>query len=90
MLKRKQSIETSLLRQSDHNRREYRTQLDASLQAIRYLLKQGLAFHGHDELCEARNKDNFLELLRLLSHTKETDKVNSSVLHIMVRLFLLI
>lgn len=78
LLKRKQSIETSLLRQSDHNRREYRTQLDASLQAIRYLLKQDLAFRGHDESCEARNRGNFLQLLRLLSHN--SDEIRSVVL----------
>ncbi|XP_042038401.1 zinc finger MYM-type protein 1-like [Salvia splendens] len=43
--------------------KEYRTRLTATLDVIRFLLNQGLAFRGHDETSTSSNRRNFLELL---------------------------
>ncbi|KAL6540509.1 hypothetical protein OROMI_024392 [Orobanche minor] len=42
---------------------DYRNRLTASLSVIRLLLRQGLAFRGHDESSTSLNKGNFLEIL---------------------------
>ncbi|KAH7672351.1 P-loop containing nucleoside triphosphate hydrolase protein [Dioscorea alata] len=41
----------------------YRVRLTAVLDIVRFLLRQGLAFRGHDESSSSKNKGNFLELL---------------------------
>ncbi|XP_039146895.1 uncharacterized protein LOC120284168 [Dioscorea cayenensis subsp. rotundata] len=46
---------------------EYRTHLIVVLDVKRFLLKQGLAFRGHDESLSSLNKGNFLELLEWYS-----------------------
>ena len=43
-----------------------RTQLEGSVETIRYLTQQGLALWGHDESEESLNRGNFIELLKLL------------------------
>lgn len=43
LLNQKQSIQTSIARQSDHGEMEYRTRLHASVEAIRYILRQDMA-----------------------------------------------
>jgi hypothetical protein len=54
----------------------YRTCLNASVDYVRFLQQQGLAFRGHDESKGSSNQENFLELLRFLAkHNKEIDKV---------------
>ncbi|XP_024039563.1 zinc finger MYM-type protein 1 [Citrus clementina] len=42
-----------------------------TIDCIRFLLKQGLAFHGHDESKDSSNRGNFLELLRFLTDHNE-------------------
>ena len=49
---------------SDQARAEYRTGLGASIDCIQFLLRQGLAFRGHDETDDSKNQGNFLELFR--------------------------
>jgi hypothetical protein len=49
-----------------------------SLKCIRYLLRQGLAFHGHDEGKNSQNQANFRELLAWLAGNFE--EVNRMVL----------
>ncbi|CAH9060043.1 unnamed protein product [Cuscuta europaea] len=49
----------------------YRIRLTAILDVIRFLLKQGLAFRGHDESSSSLNKGNFLELLEWYSQRNE-------------------
>ncbi|XP_039133325.1 zinc finger MYM-type protein 1-like [Dioscorea cayenensis subsp. rotundata] len=56
---------------------EYRTRLTAVLDVTRFLLKQGLAFRGHDESSSSLNKGNFLELLEWYS--LRNDKVFRAV-----------
>ena len=50
--------------------------MNASVDSIRYLLRQGLAFRGHDESLNSTNRGNFLELLQVLArNSKEIEKV---------------
>ncbi|KAL0560965.1 hypothetical protein IC582_001383 [Cucumis melo] len=64
-------------------RAEYRTRLDASIDCTRFLLRQGLAFHGHDETDDSKNQGNFLELLRwLCNHNKDIEAMTLKMLQI--------
>jgi hypothetical protein len=50
--------------------------LNASVDYVRFLQQQGLAFRGHDESKGSSNQGNFIELLRFLTkHNEEIDKV---------------
>ena len=61
---------------SDQTRAEYRTRLGASIDCTRFLLRQGLAFHGRDETYDSKNQGNFLELLRwLCNYNKDIETV---------------
>ncbi|KAI0492420.1 hypothetical protein KFK09_026692 [Dendrobium nobile] len=63
-------------RPSEQNRKDYRTRLNASVDCVRFLLHQGLAFRGKDESEESENQGNFLELLRFLAnHNESINKV---------------
>ena len=76
LMKQKQSIESALTKQSDQAKIEYRIRLTASVDCIRFLLQQGLAFRGHDEYDDSKNKGNFRELLNFLAKRNESiDKV---------------
>ncbi|XP_031251509.1 uncharacterized protein LOC116109438 [Pistacia vera] len=55
-MNQKQHIEVALSKQSDQVRTEYRTCLTASIVSIRFLLRQGLAFRGHDETEDSKNQ----------------------------------
>ncbi|PIA40218.1 hypothetical protein AQUCO_02500131v1 [Aquilegia coerulea] len=63
LLNQSQDIETVLQRQSSQARSEYRVRLKASVDCVHFLLKQGLAFRGHNETTNSNNRGNFLELL---------------------------
>lgn len=56
---------------SNQTRSEYRARLQASIDCVRFLLRQGLAFCGHDESEESRNRGSFLELLKFLADHNE-------------------
>ena len=50
--------------------------MTASIDCIRFILKQGLSFRGHDESEDSINRGNFLELLQFLAkHNEEVSKV---------------
>ena len=74
LLNSKQSIEANFFKQSDQARSEYRTRLNASIDCIRFLLRQGLAFHGHNEYENSSNQGKFLELLRFIVDHNEDIK----------------
>ena len=63
LLNQKQHIEKISIKQSDQAQREYRIRLQATLDVIRFLLRQGLPFCGHDESENSNNMGNFLKLL---------------------------
>ena len=56
LLNSKQSIEVIFFKQLDQARSEYRTPIE--FDCIQFLLRQGLAFRGH-------NVSNFLDFLRI-------------------------
>ena len=84
----KQQIQVSFVKYSDQARKEYRIRLTASLDCVRLLLCQGLAFRGHDESAKSRNQGNFRQLLEFLrahndtikSHVLENAPGNSQVI----------
>jgi hypothetical protein len=74
LLKPSQSIEFALKKQQDVAKEEYFIRLSTSINAIRYLLHQGLAFRGHNESEDYANRGNFLELVKLLAEQNEKIK----------------
>ncbi|CAH9118763.1 unnamed protein product [Cuscuta epithymum] len=56
LMKQIQHIDVAILKQSDQVREIYRRRLSASLTCIRFLLKQGLPFRGHDESDASSNQ----------------------------------
>ncbi|XP_075078298.1 uncharacterized protein LOC142164305 [Nicotiana tabacum] len=63
VMKQKQYIQSALAKQSDQQKVEYRTHLEAAIDVIRYLLNQGLSFWGHREGESSFNRGNYIELL---------------------------
>lgn len=78
LMNQNQHIEIVICKQSESVRDIYRRRLTASIDCIRYLLKQGLVFRGHDEKKESSNQGNFLEMLRW--YAKRKKKVRQVVL----------
>lgn len=74
LLKPRQSIVCALNKQRDVAKEEYFIRLCTSINAVRYLLHQGLAFRGHDESEESENRGNFLELVKLMAEQNEKIK----------------
>ena len=48
--------------------------MNASIECARFLLHQGLSFHGHNECECSSNQENYLELLHFLSRNNEDIK----------------
>lgn len=67
LLNQRSSIEATLDRQSEQQKADHRLRLTASIETMRFLAHQGLAFRGHDKSKESFNRGNFLELLTLLN-----------------------
>ncbi|XP_050207452.1 uncharacterized protein LOC126656872 [Mercurialis annua] len=63
--------------QTDLAKHEYKIRLNASIDCIRFLLRQGLPFRGHDEHENSSNK--VLELLHF--YAERNDEVGRVVLH---------
>ncbi|RWR93679.1 zinc finger MYM-type protein 1-like protein [Cinnamomum micranthum f. kanehirae] len=74
LLNQKQHIETIIIKQSSQVQTDYRICLKATLAAVRFLLRQGLPFHGHDKSEYSNNMGNFLELLQVLANHNEAIK----------------
>ena len=71
LMNQKQHIQSVFYKQSEQAKIEYRLRLNASVDCIRFLLRQGLAFRGHDESDNSNSKGNFLELLQFLDDHNE-------------------
>ena len=54
-----------LLEQTRNQKKMYKIRLTCSVSCSRYLIAQGLAFHGHDESSTSLNKGNFREMIDL-------------------------
>jgi hypothetical protein len=78
LLNQKQSIIPFLDKQSNQQKMDYRTRLNASIDCIRFLQQQGLAFCGHNESKNSSNQGNFCELLQFLA--KHNDEIDKAVL----------
>ena len=66
-MKQNQHIQSIFVKQSNQDKIEYHTQLNAIVDCIRFLLHRGLAFRGHDESHDSSDKRNFHELLQFLA-----------------------
>ncbi|XP_057506609.1 uncharacterized protein LOC130789836 [Actinidia eriantha] len=71
LLNKEQHIETIFSKLSDEAKKDYRVRLTASIDCIRYLLRQGLPFRGHDESKDSSNQGNFIELLKFVAEQNE-------------------
>jgi hypothetical protein len=58
------AIDSRIVEVGSEEKRLYKICLTYSLRCLRFLLNQGLAFCGHDEIEESMNRGNFLELLK--------------------------
>ncbi|XP_004980698.1 uncharacterized protein LOC101771994 [Setaria italica] len=75
----KVAIDYRIEKWTDEDLHLYKKRLTYSLRCIKFLLHQGLAFHGHDENEESSNRGNFIELLKFLAGN--SDEVNKYVLN---------
>jgi hypothetical protein len=74
LLKPNQSIVFALNKQQDVAKEEYFIRLSTSINVVRYLLHQGLAFRGNDESQDSDNRGNFIELVKLMAAQNEKIK----------------
>ncbi|XP_029154535.1 uncharacterized protein [Arachis hypogaea] len=71
----KQHITAAIEKQFEKAKKNYQIHLTATIDCIRFLLRQGLAFRGNDETDDSVNQENFLELLNFLAqHNEEIDR----------------
>ncbi|XP_022881060.1 uncharacterized protein LOC111398379 [Olea europaea var. sylvestris] len=71
-----QSIRSCLVKQSHQARTNYQIRLNASIECVRFLLRQGMAFCGYDKYEDLNNQGNFFELLHwLCDHNPEIKAV---------------
>ncbi|KAG5604988.1 hypothetical protein H5410_026480 [Solanum commersonii] len=59
-----QSIQSSLHKRSEKTKSDYRIRLNDSIDVVRFLLRNGLSFHSHDESEDFDYKGLFLKLLK--------------------------
>uniref|UniRef100_A0A1S3Z6H0 Zinc finger MYM-type protein 1-like n=1 Tax=Nicotiana tabacum TaxID=4097 RepID=A0A1S3Z6H0_TOBAC len=64
LMNQSQSIRTFFEKQSEKEKSESRRRLSASIDVVRFLLRLGLPFRGHDESQSSTNRGIFLELLQ--------------------------
>ncbi|CAN6579140.1 unnamed protein product [Malus baccata var. baccata] len=70
LMTQKQHIETFVIKQIDEAHVNYHTLLSGALDCTRWLLRQGLAFRGHDD------RGNYIELMQFLAdHNDKVRKV---------------
>ncbi|XP_024190666.1 uncharacterized protein LOC112194680 [Rosa chinensis] len=78
LLNQRQHVDTVLVNQTQQDRINYHTRLNASVDCARFLLRQGLPFRGHDESDYSNNQGNFRELLKW--HSDKVDDIKKVVL----------
>ncbi|XP_025636151.1 uncharacterized protein [Arachis hypogaea] len=71
LMRPKQHITAAIEKQSEQAKKNYQIHLTATIDCIRFLLRQGLAFRGNDETDDSVNQGNFLELLNFLAQHNE-------------------
>ncbi|KAI0510290.1 hypothetical protein KFK09_010891 [Dendrobium nobile] len=58
----------------EKQKKEYRTMLTAAVDCVRFLIRQGLSFRGHDESSSSNNQGNYVELFQFLANHNEEVK----------------
>ncbi|XP_022859237.1 uncharacterized protein LOC111380007 [Olea europaea var. sylvestris] len=71
LMNQEQHIQSGFYKQSEHARSAYVTRLNASIDCVRLLLRQGHSFRGHDEYEDSLNPGNFLVQLQFLAAHNE-------------------
>ncbi|KAK8669775.1 hypothetical protein V6N13_104544 [Hibiscus sabdariffa] len=56
LMNQKQHVEVVITKQSNQAKQEYQTHLMATVNCVRFLLRQGLAFRGHDKSYDSSNQ----------------------------------
>lgn len=74
LLNQNQSILISFYKKSKKIKGEYRIRLNALIDVIRYLLKEGMTFRGHNEGINSTKRGYFLNLLKWYADRKEKIK----------------
>ena len=76
LMNQDQHIEPLLSNQAKQTRKDYKVRLATLVDCVRFLLRQGLVFRGHDESNDSSNRGNFQELLQFLAdHNDEIKHV---------------
>ncbi|XP_076921624.1 uncharacterized protein LOC143583110 [Bidens hawaiensis] len=70
------NLDNVLSQQCKQDEIVYRVRLTAVVDVFRFLLKQGLAFSGHDESISSNSRGNFLELIKW--YCERNDEVNKA------------
>ncbi|XP_071709039.1 uncharacterized protein [Rutidosis leptorrhynchoides] len=78
LLNQKAHIENVIEKRNAEDLLKNRIRLKASVNVIRWLTFQACAFRGNDETVDSKNRDNFIELLKLLA--SYNDEVAKAVL----------
>ncbi|KAJ9541079.1 hypothetical protein OSB04_027585 [Centaurea solstitialis] len=76
LLDQKQHMEALMIKHPEQSNIDYKIHLNASIDCVRFLLRQGIAFRGHVECEPSSNRGNFVELLQFLAnHNKSIEAV---------------
>ncbi|XP_050222231.1 uncharacterized protein LOC126672328 [Mercurialis annua] len=73
LMNQRQHLQTIVNKQSSQSRSDYRNCLNTSIECVRYLLRQGFAFRGHDESNKPGNLKATLQLL--CDHNEDIKRV---------------
>ncbi|XP_019234399.1 PREDICTED: zinc finger MYM-type protein 1-like [Nicotiana attenuata] len=79
LINQEQSIQSSFHKQSEKVKSDHRIRLNASVDVVRFLLRNGLSFRGHNESEDSEYKGLFLELLEF--HGDKHSDVGKVILH---------
>ncbi|XP_052622687.1 uncharacterized protein LOC111910010 [Lactuca sativa] len=71
LMREKQAINVVLRRQSEAEDNKYKARLRVSIIVVRFLLKTGLPFRGHDESVNSENRGLYIEVLKAIRETSE-------------------
>ncbi|XP_060210282.1 uncharacterized protein LOC132637161 [Lycium barbarum] len=74
LMNQEQSILTSFDKPFEKFKGDYRVRLNASVDVIRYLLKEGMPFRGHNECVTSTRRGHFLDFLKWYADKKEDVK----------------
>ncbi|KAL1290043.1 hypothetical protein AAHE18_20G100900 [Arachis hypogaea] len=71
LMRPKQHITAAIEKQYEQAKKNYRIHLTTTIDCLRFLLRQELAFRDNDETDDSVNQGNFLELLNFLAQHNE-------------------